>query len=64
MYRAVAKFLLVEGGNLEQYEFINKNFSLGILKLRKIVLLIFKPFKMFCKLFIYIRIILESFVSC
>ena len=33
------------------------------LKSRKIVLLIFKPFKMSCKLYINIRIILENFVS-
>ena len=34
-----------------------------MLKSKKIVSLIFKPFKMFSKLFINFRIILESFVS-
>ena len=33
------------------------------LKIEKIVLLISKLYKMFCKLFIYISIILESFAS-
>ena len=37
------------GGKLGQYKFINRNFSV---ESRKLVLLIFKPFKMSKKLFI------------
>ena len=47
-HRAVARFLLV-GGQAGQYKFINRNFSE---ESRKIVLLIFKPFKMSKKQFI------------
>ena len=42
VYRAVARVLLVGGGKMGQYKFINRNFSA---ESRKIVLLIFKPFK-------------------
>ena len=53
--RAVARVLLV-GGKRGQYKFINRNFSA---ESRKIVLLIFKPFKV-SKTTIYISIILEN----
>ena len=41
--RAVARFYWWGGGKMGQYKFINRNFSA---ESRKIVLLIFKPFKM------------------
>ena len=62
MYRAVARFLLVEGASWGSMNLSIKTF-LRNFKIEKIVLLICKPFKMYCKLFINIRIILESFVS-
>ena len=60
MYRAVAKFLLVE----QQTSMGNVTLSIKTLLSNIKIKLIWigKPFKMSCKLFINIRINLESFI--
>ena len=58
-----SQVFIVGGGASWGYMNLSIKALLWNFKIEKIVLLIFKIFKMFCKLFINISIILESFAS-
>ena len=63
LYMAVARFLLVGGRASWAIWIYQSKLFCRILKSRKIVLLIIKPFKMSCKFFINISINFKTFAS-